>query len=293
VDYIENVCDMLSNNPQVNLITIDDVCTMDSVLEKFYGVEHIRSYEKLSPKNMVPENDSVEQVHRNDKIAVYTCITGGYDIIKEPCCVEENCDYYLISDEKPKELNVYKWIDVKDVVPANIMDNAAKNRWCKMHGHKIFENYKYSIYMDGSIQIVKPISYYKENIGRVGIAMHKHPLRDCIFEEGLRIYANRRGNLSKEAVVQQMKKYLFSGMPRNYGLFACTMIVRDHSDAIGNAIMTQWFEEYMNSLRRDQLSFTYILWKNGIVCSDVGILNNGVNIRKNKDFIINDKHGMR
>jgi hypothetical protein len=186
---------------------------------------------------------------------------------------------------------VYNWIAVKDVVPANISDNAAKNRWCKMHGHKLFADYKYSIYMDGSIQIVKPILYYREKIGKVGIAMHKHPLRNCIFEEGLRIYANRKGNLSRETVVQQMKKYLFRGMPRNYGLFACGMIVRDHSDAIGNAIMELWFDEYRNSLRRDQLSLPYILWENGIAYSDIGILNNGGSIRKNDDFIINEEHG--
>ena len=48
----------------------------------------------------------------------------------------------------------------------------------------------------------------KDLVGKVGIAVHKHSLRECTYEEGLRIYANRRGNLSKESIIKQMKKYL-------------------------------------------------------------------------------------
>jgi hypothetical protein len=55
--------------------------------------------------------------------------------------------------------------------------------------------------------------------------------------------------------------------------------------------MEQWFDEYMNSLSRDQFSFTYILWSNGVPYEDIGILNNGIDIRKNEDLVMKEEHG--
>lgn len=289
--YIDSVYDVLSRNSNIHAVTIDDICAMDCALEAFYGIENIRSYEKKCISKEYDIHSQPKAAYMKERIAVYTCITGGYDTIREPQYVEDNCDYYLISDIRPPRLSVYKWIPVNDIVPSKTLSNAAKNRWCKMHGHKIFADYKHSLYIDGSIQIISSVSYYKNLVGSVGIALHKHPDRNCIFEEGLFVYASRRGNLTKEAIMLQMKKYLFNGMPRDYGLFACCVIVRDHSNSMGNVIMEQWFDEYMNSLSRDQFSFTYILWKNGISAKEIGILNDGKSYKKNKDFVINEDHG--
>lgn len=43
-----------------------------------------------------------------------------------------------------------------------------------------------------------------------------------------------------------------------------------------------WMEVYVHSYR-DQLSFTYSLWKNGLTADEVGAL--GEYMRKNNDFI--------
>lgn len=290
VAYIDDACQFLSGNPQIHMITIDEACSLDCVLESFYGVQNIRSYERPLPDRPMWENQPKVSPVR-DRMAVYTCITGGYDVVKEPACIEKNCDYYLISDVKPTELNVFHWIDVRMVVPENIVENAARNRWCKMNGHRIFPEHRYSFYMDGSAQIVAPVSSYIELLGKAGIAVHKHPHRNCIYEEGIRVYASRRGNLSKDEIVRQMKQYILEGMPRDFGLFECTMIVRDHCNQTGNIIMEKWFKEYMCACRRDQLCFTYILWKNGIAFSEIGILNHGEDMRKNSDFVINEAHG--
>lgn len=290
VAYIEEVCCSLRENPYLHIITIDDITSLDSVLEKFYSVQNIRSYAKDSPLHLDDSCSNLPQ-SQDGRTAIYTCVTGGYDHIKEPLFVEENCDYYIISDRKYPELQVYRQLDVHDFIPNDSLNNAEINRWCKMHGHRIFKDYRYSIYLDGSIQLIRPISHYVKQIGHSGIAIHKHPLRNCIYEEGLRLIASKRGNIDYQGLTRQMKRYLEDGMPREYGLFECTMIARDNLNPIGNQIAEEWFEEYLLGERRDQLSLTYVLWKNGISADDVGILNGGENIRKNPDFTMNEEHG--
>lgn len=292
IEYIEEVCGLLAQNPFLHTITIDDIMAQDSVLEKFYRIKNIRSYKKCVPKSR-SRYQNIDQLQKNNRIAIYTCVTGGYDFIKEPSVTEDSCDYYLISDMKYEGLKVFQQIDINDFVPDWVTGNAEKNRWCKMHGHEIFKAYRYSIYIDGSITLKKSISHYINRAGVVGTAIHKHPLRNCIYEEGLRLIVSKRGNIDYQGLRKQMLKYLYEGMPREYGLFECGVIVRDHANFLGNQVMEEWFEEYMHGEKRDQLSLTYILWKNNIAFSDVGILNDGQDIRKNRDFIINENHGTK
>lgn len=290
VEHIWGVCCEMACNEHIHVLTIDDVTNQDTVLEHFYGINDISRNCLYKKKNLDVSSMLIERNNSN-RIAIYTCVTGGYDVIKEPLCIEENCDYYLISDKKPEYLSVYQWINVSEIVPEQFTDAVVQNRWCKFNGYKIFPDYRYSIYLDGSMRIVRPISNYIKRIGSAGIALHKHSLRDCLYEEGLRIYANRRGNYSKEVIVEQMKKYYSIGMPRHYGLFECGVIVSDHNNRIMVELMEQWFDEFVKSVRRDQFSFPFILWKNGISADQIGVLNNGNDVRKNSDIILNEKHG--
>ena len=43
-----------------------------------------------------------------NSIAIYTCITGDYDDFKMPEFINEECDYYIISDKEPENNKIYK-----------------------------------------------------------------------------------------------------------------------------------------------------------------------------------------
>lgn len=206
------------------------------------------------------------------KIAIYTYISNGYDNLKEPAVVDKNCDYYLISDNPPNDKSVYKWIEINSVVPKGIKDIIDQNRYCKMHGAEIFRNYRYSIYMDGSMQEVSKVSQWIEKISDIGLALYRHPSRNDIYTEGM-VLCNL-GKYDNKVIKCQLRKYIDEGMPISYGLFHCGIIVRDNKNKITNKIMHEWFYEYMMGEKRDQLSFTYVLWKNGYAYSDVGDLGN-------------------
>lgn len=286
--YIREIEQMLKKNSNLKLVTLDEILNLDIVLEQFYGVKNIRQFEKEASFKIAIREKNIGNYINGDKIAVYTCIINGYDELKEPLIVEKNCDYFLISDKKPSNLEVFKWIDYKLIVPEKYDDPAVINRYCKMHAHEIFKNYRYSIYMDGKVQVIRKISKYINNLGGLGIGIHKHGFMDCIYVEGIRMVGS--GCSDEAGVARQMREYILEGMPRNFGTFECRMIVRDHNNVLGNQIMEQWFEEYYHKERRDQFSLSYIIWKNGLKCNDVGLINNGLPWAENSDIECRKEH---
>lgn len=207
-----------------------------------------------------------------NKVAVFTCITNGYDEIREPRFIDKDVDYFVISDNQPKSLGVYKWIDVKQVVPKSIVDYRIQNRYCKMHGAEIFKEYRYSIYLDGSILIKGQISNFINKISDCGMALFSHPERRNIFEEGIFLYS--MGLYDNKGIINQLGRYMEEGVPIKTGLFSCGIIVRDNKSDIATRIMHDWFYEYANGVKRDQLSFTYVLWKHGVDYNSIGKLGN-------------------
>lgn len=287
--YLKEVIGQLETNRNIRIITLDDVLNLDNVLEKFYGVMNIRSYEKKKSNLICVGSDNYKKKYKmGNRIAVYTCITGGYDKILEPLVKEDICDYYLISDNCPDNLQVFSWINIYEYLPDNIKGFPEMNRYCKMHGESIFCDYKYSIYIDGNTLLTGGISNHIKEIGKIGVGLHKHGFEDCIYTEGMRMVGN--GTCNYNGVRRQMIKYLHEGMPRNYGMFECFMIVRDHSNNLGSTVMHEWFVEYMNGEKRDQFSLTYVLWKHGLPFDSIGAINNGKSWRDNANIRIEKKH---
>lgn len=236
------------------IITFNQILKDELFIRKFYDI------------NRGKRNKTV-----NNKIAVFTCITNGYDDIKEPAYIDKDAEYFIISENPPTPASIYQWIDVKKVVPEYITDYKDQNRYCKMHGAEIFKEYRYSIYLDGSVLIKGPITDFINQISDCGLALFPHPKRESIFEEGITLCWL---GYDKQGITNQLHRYMEEGIPLVTGLFACGIIARDNKNSIATKIMHEWFYEYMNGVKRDQLSFTYVLWKNGIDYSSIGKLGN-------------------
>lgn len=245
----------------------------------------IKLYQKLPPAEVfytpsANKNACVDSRSYNkpDRIAVYTAIFGNYDNICEPEVIPENIDYYLVSDQKPEKTDALQWIDAKTIIPSNIESPIKRNRYIKMHPHILFPQYKYSIYIDGNIVVKKDISeFIKENTS--GIAAFMHPKRDCIYYEAITI-ANFRRIVAEDACTQ-MKRYLEEGMPLHYGMPEMPVIAREHHKPICIKIMEDWWEEFHTGAQRDQLSFMYAMWKNGMTLTDMSSLGDDAH-RNNK-----------
>ena len=158
--YEKEIIEQLSINPKIHIITWTQICNDSLALKRFLQIENFPN--KKNNKKQLYEYTMGAGNKHNEKIAVYTCITGNYDYPLEILNKEDRCDYFLISDLKEGTNMVneqyYRRINTSKVVPKEYITAKDKNRYCKMHGYKIFSDYDYSIYIDGNLQIIGKIS---------------------------------------------------------------------------------------------------------------------------------------
>lgn len=271
------------------IITFNDLIAMDEVISGILK-EDISQYERNSIISEIKRKEtdlgnSMSDTHciknkSGKDIAIYTCITGEYDELHQPCIIDEKADYYCITDKKPENPGAFRWIPSVDVIPCSITDNIRRSRYCKIRGSELFKDYKYSIWIDGNVQCQNSIVDYVNRLNEHGFMSHDHAYEDCIFSESVRIIA---GNIENNNLIRlQMKGYQDEGMPRHYGMLHTAILVRENRNPICNCLMRKWWHEVYSKSFRDQLSVTYCLWKMGIPVDEVNQL--GPDMRGNPDF---------
>lgn len=234
----------------------------------------------LKPKMIKKPYYNFGNPMENVKVAVYSCITNNYDIIKQPLYVGKDTSYHIFTDNHIKNCEIWQehLIDNKDFL------NEA-NRYFKLNPFNVFENYDYAIYIDGNVKVLSDVTTICSIASNscIGIAMHRHHSRNCAYDEVIACKYYKRGNLKK--INTQISKYKYEGFPKAFGLCEATIIVYDLSNSIAKSISNQWWNEYIDSeSKRDQISFPYILWKNGYSIEDVGDLGN--DIMGNPKFLV-------
>lgn len=225
--------------------------------------------------------DAEDNYFLNDRIAIYTCIFGNCDSLREPIIVPDNCDYFVITDSKEDFPDVWIKLDIKiydDEIKE--LSNQDKNRYFKMHPERLFKDYKYSVYMDGCCQVMGDLTALINRIGKYGLAVHLHSSRDCVYEEAKIILA--LGKDCKDNIKKLLKYLNTLNYPEHYGLLECGVIAREHHNPICKKIMEMWWNDYCKMSKRDQLSLPPILFKNNISVEEIGVL--GANLRQNYLF---------
>lgn len=235
---------------------------------------------------MRKNNEFVEtkNEYKNLKLVVYTVVSGKYDTIKKPIYIDKNIDYYIFTDQTLPVDSPWKKLTFEDINLENLTP-LEQARYVKTHPQEFFSDYDYSMFIDGNIKItcdIKPLFYSLKDSKSI-IAIHRHQCRDCVYEEARVVFAQGRAKLKD--ICRQMRYYNKEGFPKKYGLFETNVIIRQHNNPECIKIMEQWWEQMKYFTKRDQLSFTYVLWKNNISCSDIFSLGN--NSRKNPYFIVN------
>lgn len=228
--------------------------------------------------NLYEKNDLSSNYFSNDRIAIYTVVFGNYDSVPEPLVFPNNCDYFIFTDQDIKSNS--KWI--KKEIPKELqkLNNIEKNRFLKINPDMLFPDYKYSIYIDGNIQVITDLTEYVNKLNNYGLATFMHNTRNCVYSE---IKAVMIWKKEKRKNLMQHKKHLEeSKMPHNYGLLQCSVLVREHNNPICKKIMREWWDEFMKYSKRDQISLPYVLFSNNILVKDIGIL--GINLYHSPSF---------
>ncbi len=191
------------------------------------------------------------------KVIVYTCITGNYDSVVELDHKEDNIEYLLFTNNKNLKSNTWKikYIDED-------LDDWTLCRKVKIQYYKYLPKHDVSIYIDGAIKILKPISIFLKtecDLNNYDFIGFKHQQRDCIYDE---LKANILCRKETVENCKKIEKFLLSeSYPHHNGLLESTVIIRKDVKSV-RKLVDDWFYMVKNYSRRDQLSFNYCLWKN-------------------------------
>lgn len=129
----------------------------------------------------------------------------------------------------------------------------------KILAHTYFSS-QFTIYVDGNIFLNVPASkLISELLGNADMALFKHPYRNCIYQEHEPAKQRVLPHL-KALMDEQVLRYRQEGMPENFGLGECGMLIR-RNNAITAEFNDRWWAEICRYTNRDQMSFPYVLWK--------------------------------
>lgn len=183
------------------------------------------------------------------KPVVYTCIYGNYDnLIDQP---DIGADYICFTDNPDLQSNTW------DVRYEPMYEHLHPRLRAKFH-KLICPFDTLSLYIDGNMQIVDTTILDKlSNFLHNGWATYVHPSgRDCISTELTEslLLPKYEGLPLKEQVGYYFKK----GFPKNFGLWACGVILRDGKfEDFGS----KWMLENLAWTYQDQISLPYLIWK--------------------------------
>ncbi|MBU8875459.1 DUF616 domain-containing protein [Reyranella sp. MMS21-HV4-11] len=183
------------------------------------------------------------------RCVIYTAVAGGYDVVRAPEFVPDNCDFVLLSDQ-PLDAKGWK---VRPLIYDH-PDPRRAARHAKLHPHLYFPEYRHSLWIDANIGVRGDAGRFVDALtDDSAVGVFSHPTRDCVFDEGDEWIG--RKDPEAEAIARQLGHYRMEGHPAGSGLWETSVMVRRHHDPSCIALMTDWWREIERGSARDQVSF--------------------------------------
>lgn len=220
---------------------------------------------KINNENLKFANLSVngyeEEKQGNNHLRkiVYTCISGNYDLLREPTYITPGWEYICFTDQKLSS-NVWKILPLPEEIAKDITLNQVKRqRIIKINPDKFLGDYDVCIWVDSNLIIKKSLDELCEKFNS-DLCVTKHPQRDCIYEESKAIIKYRKDKMKNmQPLIDIYKK---EGFPAHFGLNETNIIIRHKNDKV-REVMDLWENLLRKYSHRDQMSFNYVLWKLG------------------------------
>lgn len=194
------------------------------------------------------------------RTVIVTAVTGGYDhgLGQTPI---PGVDYIYFTDGKNSFDAPSPWRT--EILADQHLDNRRRSKRPKLNPHSIpiLNQYKYMIWIDGSMSVTNPnfvdeIMSYMVN----GFVISPHfDGRHCAYGEA----TIRPPKYAKEPLDEQVAFYVSEGFPTEYGLYECGVSARDLSNPQVKQLGELWHEQNLTWSYQDQVSLPYCLWKTG------------------------------
>jgi hypothetical protein len=137
----------------------------------------------------------------------------------------------------------------------------------KVLAHKVVDC-DISIWVDANISLaVEPEKLVSEVLKENDMAVFKHPLRSCVYDEAEVLFGIFKDDPHvTDPLKRQIEKYHQSGWPPGNGLFECNVLIRRHIEKVAK-FNEAWWAEICSNCQRDQISFPVILSQSGLKVS--------------------------
>ncbi|KAG8364938.1 hypothetical protein BUALT_Bualt18G0050700 [Buddleja alternifolia] len=224
--------------------------------------------------------DDLRMLEQSHEVIVASAIFGNYDVIQQPRNIGETArkivPFFMFVDEETetymknssllgsdKQVGLWRIIVVRNVPYS---DPRRNGKVPKLLLHRLFPNTRYSIWIDGKLQLVRdPYQILERFLWRhnATYAISKHYTRFDVFEEA---EANKAGgkydNVSIDNQIEFYRKegltpYTTAKLPITSDVPEGCVIVREHIP-ITNLFSCLWFNEVDRFTSRDQLSFSTV-----------------------------------
>lgn len=198
-----------------------------------------------------------------ERVAIYTCIIGFYDTLKQPSELCPGMDYicFVGPGEKTAE-RVGVW-QIRELEGIGIKDPGLLSRYPKMHPHLLLSEYDASLWIDANIEIMDS-SIYRAVRTKLSAGVKysgvKHPSRDNAYDEA--IMCRNMGYISYLKLARIFLFLLTHGQKRRGSfLMENNLIFRRHKDPQIVTMDKLWWDKVVHLCRRDQISFGWCLQK--------------------------------
>ncbi|XP_022753255.1 uncharacterized protein LOC111301682 isoform X3 [Durio zibethinus] len=226
------------------------------------------------------DESDLEELQQFHDIIVASAIFGNYDIIQQPRNISEeakkNIPFYMFIDEETEAymknesiLDSSKRVGLwRIVVSHNVpySDARRNGKVPKLLLHRIFPNVRYSIWIDGKLQlVVDPYQILERFLWRqnANFAISRHYRRFDVFVEA---EANKAaGKYDNSSIDEQVDFYKSEGLtPYSEAKLPITsdvpegcVLIKEHIP-VTNLFTCLWFNEVDRFTSRDQLSFAIV-----------------------------------
>lgn len=234
--------------PQRPLIPKDEALVKNySIVNSLGAKDIVASFQKAS----------------GNKIAIYAANIGCREEIPSAPNLP-GVDFFVFTDRhgtKSKGWNLLP-LDYFEVDPKRTA------LYYKTHPHLFFKDYDFIIWCDQNVTIrsLGGFDHFLKHDGKK-IASFAHWGRSCLYKEGEAVIKSKRD--TTENVWKQLSRYEKEGFPKEFGLFETNVIFERHLDSQVIEFNRLWWSQIVSGAKRDQLSFTYCLWKTNLECLHV------------------------
>jgi hypothetical protein len=194
-----------------------------------------------------------------NRIVAFTVITGNYDTLRVPRVLDPDIDYVCFSDTPRSDLGFF---EIRPL-PFRHADPVRAARYVKTHGHLLFPKHDIAVWMDATAIItsdVKPLiaRLIAANLAVAGIP---HPRSHDIYDEAyLCAYWCKDDPVT---IAAHVARYLAAGVPKGLAVPDTSFMIWNLRHAATAQLLDAWWHEIEAGSRRDQMSFSVALWRNG------------------------------